>query len=414
MVMAGQIQAVVMAAGKGSRMTDLTAGGAKCLLPVANMPLVWFPLQLLQNSGFQSAIVTVPDTVKAEVAKIPEKYSLSLKLEVVGIPVQEEWGTADTLRHIHDKLVGSDILVVSGDLVSQESITSLADLHRANGADLSILLNRPAFDLNQIQVPGSKSTKYKKERDLVGLSGQGRLCLFKAEADVEDEIRISSRILRENPRMTVHTNLQDAHLYLIKKWVCDDMLANDKNISTIKGELLPKLVRHQFVPRSKSSSRSTATDRKIACYAAISDKITVRVNNIPAYWEACRLVMSRQLQLLPESVQNTASQGGERSQIKESIVGAGCTLSDKISLTNVALSPGCSVGEKARITNSVIMEGARIEPGAIIQDSIVCECGVVGPGCEVRSCIVGRGLVLPEGSSHHHQILLDTHRMMEV
>jgi len=32
------------------------------------------------------------------VAKIPEKYNLSLKLEVVGIPGQEEWGTADTLR----------------------------------------------------------------------------------------------------------------------------------------------------------------------------------------------------------------------------------------------------------------------------------------------------------------------------
>ena len=43
-----------------------------------------------------------------------------------------------------------------------------------------------------LEVPGSKSTKYKKERDLVGLAGQ-RLCLFKAEADVEDEICISIR-----------------------------------------------------------------------------------------------------------------------------------------------------------------------------------------------------------------------------
>jgi translation initiation factor eIF-2B subunit gamma len=48
-------------------MTDLTAGRAKCLLPVGNLPLLWFPLKMLQNSGFQSAIVTVPDTAKAEV-----------------------------------------------------------------------------------------------------------------------------------------------------------------------------------------------------------------------------------------------------------------------------------------------------------------------------------------------------------
>ena len=50
----------------------------------------------------------------------------------------------------------------------------------------------------------------------------------------------------------------------------------------------------------------------------------------------------------------------------------------------------------------------------LLQDSIVCESAVVRAGCEVRSCIVGRGLVLPEGASHQHQILLDTDRMMEV
>ena len=77
-----------------------------------------------------------------------------------------------------------------------------------------------------VQVPGSKSTKYKKERDLVGLAG-AQLCLFKAEADVEDEISIANRILRAVPRMTVHTNLQDAHLYIFKKWVCD-FLIKDK------------------------------------------------------------------------------------------------------------------------------------------------------------------------------------------
>ena len=45
------------------------------------------------------------------------------------------------------------------------------------------------------------------ERDLIGLAGPG-LCLFKAEADVEDEINIPSRVLKQAQRFTVHTNLQ--------------------------------------------------------------------------------------------------------------------------------------------------------------------------------------------------------------
>ena len=39
------------------------------------------------------------------------------------------------------------------------------------------------------------------ERDLIGLSGNN-LCLFKSEADVEEEINISNRVLRQCPRYT--------------------------------------------------------------------------------------------------------------------------------------------------------------------------------------------------------------------
>lgn len=48
-----EFQAVIMAAGRGSRMTDLTSTTPKALLPVANMPLIWYPVKLLENAGFE-------------------------------------------------------------------------------------------------------------------------------------------------------------------------------------------------------------------------------------------------------------------------------------------------------------------------------------------------------------------------
>jgi hypothetical protein len=42
-------------------------------------------------------------------------------------------------------------------------------------------------------------------------------------------------------------------------------------------------------------------------------------------------------------------------------------VSDKTSLTAVALSTGSFVGEKARISSSVVMDGARVEPGVVLQ-----------------------------------------------
>lgn len=48
-----EFQAVVLAGGKGSRMVDLTASKPKCLLPVGNLPLIWYPLQMLKKIGFK-------------------------------------------------------------------------------------------------------------------------------------------------------------------------------------------------------------------------------------------------------------------------------------------------------------------------------------------------------------------------
>ena len=115
-------------------MTDLTAGKAKCLLPVGGLPLLWsvasffqwsqddicrtwmtlsfrYPLHMLQCNGFTDVIVIVQvknddclstfvgtlheylflnmlqDSAKAEVTRIPEKHGLSIKLEVLSSPV---------------------------------------------------------------------------------------------------------------------------------------------------------------------------------------------------------------------------------------------------------------------------------------------------------------------------------------
>ncbi len=49
-----EFQAVVMAAGKGSRLSELTHGTRpKCLLPIGNRPMIWFTLKMLQQAGFE-------------------------------------------------------------------------------------------------------------------------------------------------------------------------------------------------------------------------------------------------------------------------------------------------------------------------------------------------------------------------
>ena len=44
---------VILAGGRGSRMYPLTEECPKALLPVANRPLIWYPVQLLEKNGFE-------------------------------------------------------------------------------------------------------------------------------------------------------------------------------------------------------------------------------------------------------------------------------------------------------------------------------------------------------------------------
>lgn len=45
--------------------------------------------------------------------------------------------------------------------------------------------------------------------------------------------------------MTIHSRLVDAHIYLIKRWVIN-FLCHNEGFSTIKGELLPYIIRKQL------------------------------------------------------------------------------------------------------------------------------------------------------------------------
>lgn len=48
----GECTVVIMAAGTGSRMTDLTNQCPKPLLPMGQFPMIWYPIRTLEKAGF--------------------------------------------------------------------------------------------------------------------------------------------------------------------------------------------------------------------------------------------------------------------------------------------------------------------------------------------------------------------------
>eukprot|EP00095_Tigriopus_kingsejongensis_P007546 maker-scaffold104_size368486-snap-gene-2.29 protein:Tk07546 transcript:maker-scaffold104_size368486-snap-gene-2.29-mRNA-1 annotation:"translation initiation factor eif-2b subunit gamma" len=484
-----EFQAVVLAGGKGSRFTDVTQNKAKCLLPLGNLPLLWYPLNMLQRIGFSEVIVVVQESQKSEVHGLAKRHGLELKLDVVSLPAHEDTGTADAMRLVHDRLTAPRVMVLSSDLVTDLQIHHLTDLHRAHRSSLTALFAQNSLDPKAIPVPGPKSKPkrgeieefgisrigmfmwgYLSEKDFVGIDmSTQQLCYLASEADLDEFVSVRRSLLMEHPRISIFTNLTDAHFYIFDSWVLD-FLAQDDGFSSLKGELIPYLVKkqHSKVPAmakpeddvsdlkahksvhfsaeeendilshykvdamaEKSQELSSWSDhngdmkdayrhRPLRCYAHIMEGGTcLRANNLYAYCELNRQIPKLMHAIAPnkEVVHiHPKSQVEPRAQVgAECQIGEGTFISNKTTLKNSILGTNCKVDEKVRLINCIIMDNVHIKEGCQITGSLICDGVEVAERCEIKDCIVGKSYKFVVGGKHANETLGgEQDRMMEI
>ncbi|MGH0143603.1 UNVERIFIED_CONTAM: hypothetical protein FKN15_003677 [Acipenser sinensis] len=227
--------------------------------------------------------------------------------------------------------------------------------------------------------------------------------------------------------MHIKTGLVDAHLYCLKKSVVD-FLADNKSITSIRGELIPYLVRKQFSASTNSQKTKNDSEKnqkktdlktpdedlldlarekscwndhrgdmsdayhggKLRCYVHImEDGMCYRVNTLAAYIEANRLAPKVFSEELP--VHHTAEISEQSMVGADSIIGAACHVSEKSSIKRSTIGASSCIKEKVKITNSIIMNGVTIEEGCSIQGSVICNQAVIGRGADIKYCLVGSG-----------------------
>ncbi|XP_016300953.1 translation initiation factor eIF-2B subunit gamma-like [Sinocyclocheilus anshuiensis] len=409
-----ELQAVLMAAGGGSRMMDLTYNTPKPLLPVGNRPLIWYPLNLLERVGFEG------------------KHSVISENK-------------------------TDILVVSCDLITDVALHEVVDLFRAHNATLSMLMSK-VHEFTET-VPGQKGKKKAGEqRDFVGVDVTGKRLLFMAnEADLEEGLVLRKSIMRKHPRMLIKTGLLDAHLYCLKRSVVD-FLVHNKSVTSIRGELVPYLVRKQFSKSLNSKNATEDTEKnqkqqdahhnlellstskeeallqlarerscwndhrgdmseayhggKLRCYVHIMEEgMCYRVNTLAAYIEANRVVPK----LFEDPPIHPTAVVSERSLVgSDSIIGPICQISEKTSIKRSNVGTSSTIKEKVKITNSIIMNGVTIEEGCNIQGSVICNNAVIGRGADMKYCLVGSGQRIEPEAERTNEVIVGSDQLMEI
>lgn len=279
-----EYQAIILATAVGSALFPLTSDDSgvsssdslgesvgRSQLPIANRPLLWYQLDMIHMAGFPATFVITRDTMKKNVQRVVDEWRVArggdlpssaasvlataggsseptALLEIEVIALERYLGSADALRRIAHR-IHTDFFVLGGDLVSNLPFQNLADLARAQDAGLVMAVSEDA----EPSADAKERKKAEAEAAAAGVDGQyfgidaesKRLLLFKSQADVEEKLEVSKRLLAAHPRFTLHTRIKDAHLYLFSQWVLY-FLQSKPSIVSIQSELIPCLVSGQF------------------------------------------------------------------------------------------------------------------------------------------------------------------------
>lgn len=205
--------------------------------------------------------MVVVESERSEIQQTLEKTDLKIKLDFATIPSDKDFGTAESLKHIYDR-IRKDVLVISCDVITNADLNPFMNSFREHNASfVSLLL--PGGQEKGAVVPGPK-TKYKPERDLIGIHPEtNRFLFFAAVSDFEERLNLPGHLLRKHGRITVHSRLLDGHVYLLRKWVID-FLVRSKSFYTLKGELLPYIVRKQMSrPKQANDSDKMVSEANV-------------------------------------------------------------------------------------------------------------------------------------------------------
>ena len=139
------MQAILLAAGFGTRLQPYTSVRPKPLFPVLNQPLLYRSLEQLRQCGCRLIMVNchhLAGQIEAALQDYPE----------VGLQYEPEiLGTGGTLRQALDSLDNEPTLVVNGDLYHQINLEYVYHQHLMSKHDVTLALHDyPRF--NQVAV----------------------------------------------------------------------------------------------------------------------------------------------------------------------------------------------------------------------------------------------------------------------
>ena len=338
------MKAMILAAGKGTRVRPITYTIPKPMIPILQKPVMEFLLELLRQHGFDQVMVNVSHLANeiesyfrdGQRFGVQIAYSFEGRIEENGQLVGEALGSAGGMRRIQDfnPFFDDTFVVLCGDALIDLDLTAAVKWHKEKGSIATVVMK---------SVPPEEVPSY----GVVVTDETGRIKAFQEKPRVEEALS---------------TNINTG-IYIFEPEVFDYIPSNQEY--DIGSQLFPKLV-----------------EMNAPFYGIPMDFQWVDIGKVPDYWRAIRSVLLGEVKNVDIPGQEVApgiytglnvAVNWDKVDISGPVyIGAMTRIEDGASIVGpTMIGPNCWICSGSRVENSVIFEYSRLGPGVRLVDKLV-------------------------------------------
>jgi mannose-1-phosphate guanylyltransferase len=337
------MKAMILAAGKGTRVRPITYTTPKPMIPILQKPVMEFLVELLRHHGCDQIMVNVSHLAEeienyfrdGQRFGVEIAYSFEGRIEN-GQLVGDAIGSAGGMRRIQDfsPFFDDTFVVLCGDALIDLDLTAALEWHRKKGAIATIVMK--TVDPSEVSSYG-----------VVVTDEDGRIKAFQEKPEVEDAL----------------SNTINTGIYIFEPEVLNHIPSNC--VYDIGGDLFPKLV-----------------EMGAPFYGIAMDFQWVDIGRVPDYWHAIRSVLLGEVKNVSIPGREVApgiftglnvSVNWDKVDIQGPVYIGGMTrIEDGARIIGPSMiGPNCYICGGATVDNSVIFEYSRLGPNVRLVDKLV-------------------------------------------
>jgi NDP-sugar pyrophosphorylase family protein len=328
------IKALILAGGKGARLRPVALHTPKPIVPLANIPFLFFQIDHIKRAGITEIILSL----SYQPRKITDIFGDGIKYGVTMRYTHEDLprGTAGAFKAA-ENLIDDTTVVFNGDVLTDADLLQLIGYHKEKQAEATILMAR-------VMNPAGYG--------LIEADDEGRIVRF-IEKPAEDDVT---------------GDTINAGIYVLEPSVLQRI--SQEGPQSFEREIFPAML--------QDGAR---------CYAYLTRGYWQDIGSPQKYLEAHFGIIHGRMKL-PSYPQKACPPNDwvmRNVQIDQySILDGGCVIKPGVSIENSVLGEDCRIEEGAFIKDSVIWSGTRVRSNARIERAIIGRQCHIGEGARLR------------------------------